>query len=111
MNDADLGPKPDPVVEEKEPNPGGADALPDDSDDEGLARDPDPSANPAVDEIMPPEITAPDTEKTQSPDGDAADAETGEETDPEAGQGGRGRVGRAAGLTLLPAECGLGVTG
>ena len=27
MNDEDLGPQPDPVIEEKEPNPGGADAL------------------------------------------------------------------------------------
>ena len=30
MNDEELGPQPDPVIEEKEPNPGGADALPDD---------------------------------------------------------------------------------
>lgn len=86
MNETDLGPKPDPIVEEKEPNPGGADALPDDADDEGLARDLDPSANPAVDEVMPPEITALDPEKTQAPDGQADDAETGEEDDPEAGQ-------------------------
>ena len=28
MNDEELGPQPDPVIEEKEPNPGGADAMP-----------------------------------------------------------------------------------
>lgn len=86
MNDGDLGPKPDPVVEDKEPNPGGADAMPESAEDEGLARDLDPSANPAVDEVMPAEITAPDDHKSQAPDGQADDAETGEETDPEAGQ-------------------------
>lgn len=86
MNDEELGPQPDPVVEEKEPNPGGADALTDHADDEGLARDLDPAANPAVDEVMPDEVTQLDSEKTQAPDGQADDAETGEETDPEAGQ-------------------------
>lgn len=86
MNDKDLGPKPDPVIEEKEPNPGGADAIPEAAEDEGLARDLDPSANPAVDEVMPEEITQPDLEKTQAPDGEADDAETGEENDPQAGQ-------------------------
>lgn len=85
MNDHDLGPQPDPVVEDKEPNPGGADALPGDSADDGLARDLDPSANPAVDEVVPDEITAPD-EKQQAPEGEADDAESGAEDDPEAGQ-------------------------
>lgn len=85
MNDEELGPQPDPIVEAKEPNPGGADALPDDSQDDGLARDLDPAANPAVDEVVPDEITEPD-EKSQAPDGQADDAETGEEDDPEAGQ-------------------------
>ena len=56
------------------------------ADDEVLARDLDPSANPTVDAVMPDEITAPDDDKSQSPDGEADDAETGEETDPEAGQ-------------------------
>ena len=85
MNDQDLGPKPDPVIEEKEPNPGGADALLDDAEDEGLARDLDPSANPAVDEVVPDEIFEPD-DKSQEPDGQADDQETGDEDDPEAGQ-------------------------
>ena len=62
-----------------------------------LARDLDPAANPAVDEVMPDEITAPD-DKSQAPDGQADDTETGEETDPEAGQEAEdGSVG-AAGL-------------
>ena len=86
MNDEELGPQPDPVIEEKEPNPGGADALPLPEHDDVLARDLDPSANPAVDEVMPDEVTQPDSEKTQAPDGAADDTETGEEDDPEAGQ-------------------------
>lgn len=83
MNDEELSPQPDPIVEAKEPNPGGADALPDDSEDDGLARDLDPSANPAVDEVVPDEITEPDSDKSQAPDGQADDAETGGEDDPE----------------------------
>lgn len=85
MNDDNLGPQPDPIIEEKEPNPGGADALPDDADDDGLARDLDPSANPAVDEVMPPEITEAD-DKSQAPTGQADDMESGTEDTPEAGQ-------------------------
>lgn len=91
MND-ELGPQPDPVIEEKEPNPGGPDAINNDTgsdsptDDQVLARDLDPSSNPAADEHVPDEITEPDAEKSQAPDGQADDAETGEESDPEAGQ-------------------------
>lgn len=85
MNDQDLGPRPEPVIEEKEPNPGGADAISVDTEDDGLARDLDPSDNPAVDDAIPDEIAAPD-EKTQEPEGAADDAESGTETDPEAGQ-------------------------
>lgn len=84
MNDEELGQKPDPVVEEKEPNPGGVDAIPDDDEDEGLARDLDPAANPA-DAAVPDELTQPD-DKAQAPEGQADDAETGAEDDPEAGQ-------------------------
>jgi hypothetical protein len=84
MNDEELGPKPDPVIEEKEPNPGGVDAVPDDDSDEVLARDLDPTANPA-DDAVPDELTAPD-DKSQAPDGQADDTETGAEDNPEAGQ-------------------------
>lgn len=68
MNDEELGPQPDPVVEAKEPDPGGADALPADADDEGLARDLDPAANPAVDDVVPDEVIEPDSDKSQAPD-------------------------------------------
>ena len=69
MKDEELGPKPDPVVEEKEPNPGGVDAIPDDDSDEVLARDLHPLANPA-DDLVPDVLIEPDTEKKQAPDGD-----------------------------------------
>ncbi|PUA82495.1 hypothetical protein [Nocardioides currus] len=87
MND-ELGPQPDPVIEEKEPNPGGADAIPDDAEDEGLARDLDPSANPVAQDVVPDAVTEPDADKTQAPEGEADDAESGAVADdePEAGQ-------------------------
>lgn len=44
MNNDDLGPQPDPVIEDKEPNPGGADAIPENEVDQNLARDLDPDA-------------------------------------------------------------------
>ena len=56
MSNDDLGPRPDPVIEDKEPNPGGADAIPD--DDDNLARDLHPEDNPAVDDVLPDEIAA-----------------------------------------------------
>ena len=84
--DNDLGPKPDPVIEDKEPNPGGADAVPANEFDQNLARDLDPEDNPAVDDDLPDEVTAPDDEKTQEPDGKADDAESGVQDDPAAGQ-------------------------
>ena len=83
MNNDDLGPRPDPVIEDKEPNPGGADAAPDNGDN--LARDLDPGENPAVDDILPEEIAAPD-EKSQEPEGKPANAEAGFQDDPEAGE-------------------------
>lgn len=54
MNDEQLSPQPEPVVEEKEPNPGGADAMPDTPEDDGLPRDLDPATNPAVEDVEPP---------------------------------------------------------
>ena len=84
MND-DLGPKPDPIVEDKEPTPGGADAISIDPEDDGLPRDLDPNTNPAVDDVLPEEVSEPD-EKSQAPEGQADDAEDGTEDDPDAGQ-------------------------
>ncbi|HXH80379.1 hypothetical protein [Nocardioides sp.] len=84
--DNDLGPKPDPVIEDKEPNPGGADAVPENEFDQNLARDLNPEDNPAIDDEVPDEIAAPDDEKSQAPEGKADDAETGNDDDPAAGQ-------------------------
>lgn len=86
MNNDDLGPKPDPVIEEKEGNPGGADAISENDVDQNLARDLHPDDNPGVDDALPDEIAAPDDEKSQAPDGRADDAETGADEDPDAGQ-------------------------
>lgn len=73
-NTPDLGPLPDPVIEDKEPNPGGADAVPE-SPDEGLARDLNPDDNPAVDDVLPDKIAEPDADKRQEPDVDPDEAE------------------------------------
>lgn len=86
MSNDNLGPRPDPVIEEKEGNPGGADAIGENEFDQNLARDLHPDDNPAVDDALPEEITAPDKEKSQSPDGKADDAETASDSDPQAGQ-------------------------
>ena len=73
MNDSqDLGPLPEPVIEDKEPNPGGADAVPE-SPVEGLARDLDPADNPAVDDVLPEQIAELDDDKQQEPDEDSDD--------------------------------------
>ena len=49
---SDLGPMPDPEIEPGEPNPGGVDAI---SDDSGPVAIPDltPEENPAVDDQVP----------------------------------------------------------
>lgn len=82
---SELPPKPEPVTEEPELHPGGADALPLDPDGEGLGRDLPPGANPAVEDVLPDEIAEPD-DKQQAPEGEAADHEAGTERGPEAGQ-------------------------
>ncbi|NPC97417.1 hypothetical protein [Nocardioides sp. zg-DK7169] len=46
-DEVDLGPKPDPVIEPGEPNPGGADALPEERS--AVPADLTLEANPAVD--------------------------------------------------------------
>lgn len=85
MNNEDLGPLPEPVIEDKEPNPGGVDAVGGDPEDVNLARDLDPEDNPAVDDVLPDEIAEAD-DKQQAPEGEADDQESGTEQDPEAGQ-------------------------
>ena len=75
----DLGPMPDPVIEPGEPNPGGVDAL---QDDTGPIAIPDltPQENPAL------EDKAPDTVKEEVSDAEdtsteATESGDGEETD------------------------------
>jgi hypothetical protein len=85
MNNEDLGPLPEPVIEDGEPNPGGADAVSEDPADNGLGRDLQPEANPAVDDVLPEEIAEAD-DKQQAPEGEASDQEAGAQDDVEAGQ-------------------------
>lgn len=86
MADNDLGQMPEPTTEEPELIPGGTDALVEHPDDDGLGRDLDPDANPAVNEEVPDEISEAD-DKPQAPEGEADDAESDTTTDdPEAGQ-------------------------
>ena len=68
----DLGPLPDATIEPKEPNPGGADALPPDVTSEPADLDPD--SNPAVDE--------------HETDGALEEMKEGEDTSTEATEGG-----------------------
>ena len=68
----DLGEMPDPEIEPGEPNPGGADALPEEADN--VPADLDPENNPAVEESPDPLKAAfsegedTDTEATKSDD-------------------------------------------
>jgi hypothetical protein len=75
MTNEELSPMPEPYTEEPQLVPGGVDALEEDPADNGLARDLDPDANPAVDDALPEEIAEPD-EKSQAPDGEAEDKES-----------------------------------
>lgn len=86
MNNEDLGPLPEPVIEDGEPNPGGADAVSDDPADDGLGRDLHPEANPGVDDALPEEIGQLDEDKKQAPEGEADDQEAGSQDGVEAGQ-------------------------
>ena len=80
MDTDNLSPMPTPYTEDPELIPGGADALEPDPADHGLGRDLDPDDNPAVDDVLPDEIAAPD-DKSQAPDGEADDAEAGTTSD------------------------------
>ena len=75
-DDTDLGPMPDPVIEPGEPNPGGVDALQDDS---GPIAIPDltPEENPALDE------KAPDTVKEEVSDSEDTSTEATQSDDDE----------------------------
>jgi hypothetical protein len=84
MSNDELSPMPTPYTEEPELVPGGVDALAEDPADNGLGRDLDPDDNPAVDDVLPEEISAPD-DKSQAPEGEADDAESGTTSDDEGG--------------------------
>jgi hypothetical protein len=73
-DDTDLGPMPEPVIEPGEPNPGGVDALDDDS---GPIIIPDltPAENPAL------EDKAPDTVKKEVSEGEDTSTEATESDD------------------------------
>ena len=80
----DLGELPEPQIEPSEPNPGGADALPE--DDDSVPADLDPETNPAVEE-SPDQLKKvleegedTDTEATKSDDGSDEDVEPHEES-------------------------------
>lgn len=76
MNDEKLGEMPEPETEPAEPNPGGADAINDDTPFSGdepatVGRDLDPELNPEVEDHIPDEITLPE-DKQQEGEGDGA---------------------------------------
>lgn len=82
MTSDDLGPMPDPVIEPGEPNPGGVDALVDDS---GPIAIPDltPDENPALDD------KAPDTVKQEVSDSEDTSTEATEDENGAAGDTGQ----------------------
>jgi hypothetical protein len=77
----DLGEQPEPEIEPREPNPGGADALPE--DDENIPANLDPEKNPAVEESPDPlkkafsegEDTETEATKSESGSEDGVDPE------------------------------------
>jgi hypothetical protein len=77
----DLGEMPDAQIEPAEPNPGGADAIPE--DDENVPADLGPDTNPAVEETPDPlkkvleEGEDTETEATQSEGGDQSEDSSG----------------------------------
>ena len=80
----DLGDQPEPQIEPREPNPGGADAVPE--DDDSFPADLGPETNPAVEETPDPlkkvlaEGEDTKTEATESDDGSDEDVEPHEES-------------------------------
>jgi hypothetical protein len=80
----DLGDQPEPKIEPGEPNPGGADALPE--EDENMPADLGPETNPALEESPDPlkrvleEGEETDTKATESSDGGDDDVEPEQES-------------------------------
>jgi hypothetical protein len=68
--DDNLGPMPESTAEEPQLAPGGTDAVEVESSEERAdseARDLDPERNPAVEEVLPDEVAADDSDKEQAP--------------------------------------------
>lgn len=66
---SDLGPMPEPEIEPKEPNPGGADAV-EPPEHPPAVHDLDPADNPAVEEQAPDEISQGEDTGTAATEGD-----------------------------------------
>ena len=79
MPEEDLGPMPDPKIEPGEPNPGGADAQPDDS---GPIAIPDlsPDENPALDDRAP-ETVKKEVKEGEDTSTEATESDEGEDAD------------------------------
>ncbi|MCW2815185.1 MAG: hypothetical protein JWN84_2640 [Nocardioides sp.] len=82
MSESDLGPKPEAEIEPGEPNPGGADAVPqsdgvdgEDTDGEPLVRDLDPDDNPVTGEI-PTEVKEGEDTSTQATEGEGSEGDS-----------------------------------
>lgn len=88
MSEQPQSEQPEPTTEEPEKYPGGADAI-DDSGKYGdtpggpTTRDLHPDDNPAVDDVIPDEIAAPD-DKSQAPDDEKTSGEDDVEDEPPA---------------------------
>ena len=79
----DLGEMPEPIIEPGDENPGGVDAISDETpfsgDQRKLGHDLLPEDNPAVDDALPDEIAEGD-DKQQEPDDEDEDSDPKEET-------------------------------
>ena len=81
----DLGPMPEAEIEPGEPNPGGADSMPDDA--MNVSADLAPEDNPAVEEVPEPDLAGAADSDSADDASDRAEAEAGEpETDPHSDQ-------------------------
>lgn len=66
MTSDDVGPKPEPLIEPSEPNPGGVDAIDGGDESEPTIPDLSPESNPAVDDAAPDQMTEGEDTSTQA---------------------------------------------
>lgn len=69
---SDLGPMPDPQIEPKEPNPGGVDAV-EEVDAPPAVNELPAEGNPAIEDVVPDEITQPEDTETEATSDGASD--------------------------------------